>query len=95
MLKTDKAPGQPFIEEVLPKIQQAEAWRRERELNFHLEVDGGINFGTAAECARVGADTFVSGTGLFGQPRMKTAIQKMRRMVEAHATLADAATLQA
>ena len=87
--------GQPFIEEVLPKVQQADAWRRERGLNLHLEVDGGINFGTAAECARVGADTFVSGTGLFGQPRMKTAIQKMRRMVEAHATLADAATLQA
>ena len=73
--------GQAFIEEALPKIQQAEAWRRERGLDFHLEVDGGINFKTAADCARAGADTFVSGTGLFAQPRMKTAIAKMRQIV--------------
>jgi len=78
--------GQPFIEESLPKIQQAHAWRRDRGLNFFLEVDGGINFDTAAECAGAGADTFVSGTGLFGQPRMKTAVARMRRLVEAAAS---------
>ncbi len=74
--------GQPFIEETLPKIQQAAVWRRERRLNYRIQVDGGITFNTAAECARVGADTFVSGTGLFGQPRMKTAVAKMRKIVE-------------
>jgi ribulose-phosphate 3-epimerase len=77
--------GQPFIEETLPKIQQADAWRRERGLPFHLEVDGGINFKTAAECARAGADTFVSGTGLYGEPRMKNAVEKMRRVTKAGA----------
>jgi ribulose-phosphate 3-epimerase len=77
--------GQTFIEETLPKVQQADAWRRKRHLNFRLEVDGGINFATAAECARVGADTFVSGTGLYGQPRLKTAIAKMRQTVRASA----------
>jgi ribulose-phosphate 3-epimerase len=77
--------GQTFIEETLPKVQQADAWRRKRHLNFRLEVDGGINFTTAAECARVGADTFVSGTGLYGQPRLKTAIAKMRQTVRAGA----------
>src|SRR5208283_3568005 len=50
--------GQSFIHECLPKIQQADAWRRERKLNYRIEVDGGINNQTAAECARVGADTF-------------------------------------
>src|SRR6266850_7022473 len=57
--------GQEFIHECLPKIQQAEAWRRERMLRYRLEVDGGINNQTVGECARVGADTFVSGVGLF------------------------------
>ncbi len=80
--------GQAFIEETLPKVQQAHAWRRERGLRVHLEVDGGINFDTAADCARAGADTFVSGTSLFGHPRMKVAVRKMREIVHANAALA-------
>jgi len=73
--------GQPFIAETLPKIQQAAAWRRERQLTYRIEVDGGINFTTAAECARAGADTFVSGTGLFGQRNLRAAIRKMNSIV--------------
>jgi ribulose-phosphate 3-epimerase len=78
--------GQPFIEETLPKIQQAAAWRRERGLKYRIEVDGGINFQTAADTARAGADTFVSGTGLFGRPNMKAAVRKMRQLVERSAS---------
>lgn len=77
--------GQPFITECLPKIQQAAAWRRDLGLKYRIEVDGGINFQTAVECARAGADTFVSGTGLFGKPNMKAAVAKMRRQVQAAA----------
>lgn len=73
--------GQPFIAEMLPKIQQADDWRREKGLNYRIEVDGGITCATAAECALVGADTFVSGTGLFGQRSLKTALNKMRLAV--------------
>lgn len=77
--------GQSFIEEMIPKIQQADAWRRERGLPFRIEVDGGINLLTAAECARAGADTFVSGTALFGQRNLKAAIRKMRDAGVRHA----------
>ena len=76
--------GQSFIHECLPKIQQVEAWRREKMLPYRIEVDGGINDQTAAECARVGADTFVAGTSLFGQRSLKGAITKMRKIVNAH-----------
>ncbi|MGO9587511.1 MAG: ribulose-phosphate 3-epimerase [Limisphaerales bacterium] len=76
--------GQEFIHETLPKVQQAEAWRRERKLPYRIAVDGGINFETAAECARDGADTFVSGTALFGAHNLKAAVKKMRRIVNAH-----------
>jgi ribulose-phosphate 3-epimerase len=75
--------GQSFIYETLPKIQQAYAWRREKNLSYNIEVDGGINFKTAGECARVGADAFVSGTGLFGQRSLKGAVKKLRKIVEA------------
>jgi len=77
--------GQPFIQEMLPKIQQAAAWRRERGLNYRIEVDGGITLGTAVECAKAGADTFVSGTALFGQRQLGRAVKKMRDAVTAAA----------
>jgi ribulose-phosphate 3-epimerase len=76
--------GQEFIHECLPKVQQAEAWRREKKLSYRIEVDGGINNQTAAECARAGADTFVAGTSLFGQHSLKVAINKMRKIVNAN-----------
>lgn len=77
--------GQSFIHETLPKVQQVAEWRRELNLNYRIEVDGGINFQTAVECAKAGADTFVSGTGLFGQPSLRLAVAKMRRLVTAAA----------
>lgn len=73
--------GQEFMPECLPKIQQAAVWRREKNLSYRISVDGGINEQTAAECARVGADTFVSGTSLFGAPSLESAIKKMRQIV--------------
>lgn len=77
--------GQPFIEETIPKIQQAFTWRTEKNLNYRIEVDGGINFEKAVECAQAGADTFVSGTGLFGKRNLKAAVKKMREMVHSNA----------
>jgi ribulose-phosphate 3-epimerase len=76
--------GQEFIHESLPKIQQAEAWRRERKLPYRISVDGGINNQTAAECARAGADTFVAGTALFRQHNMAAAVKKMRQILHDH-----------
>jgi len=82
--------GQSFIHECLPKIQQAAAWRREKKLNYQIEVDGGINNQTVAECARAGADTFVAGTALFSQRNMGAAIKKMRKIaLESDPALAD------
>ena len=60
--------GQSFRRDMLPKIAQIAEWRRTRGLNFRLEVDGGIDLATAAECRAVGTDTFVAGTSFFGAP---------------------------
>jgi len=82
--------GQSFIVECLPKIQQVARWRRELGLNYRIEVDGGIKFDTAAECARAGADVFVSGSGLFSHRNLKAAVARMRRIVnENDPALAD------
>jgi ribulose-phosphate 3-epimerase len=76
--------GQSFMEECLPKIQQAWEWRQGKGLGYRIEVDGGIDDKTAIECAQMGSDTFVSGTGLFKKRNMKQAILKMRGGVEKH-----------
>ena len=57
--------GQAFRRDVLPKLAKIASWRGERRLGFHLEVDGGIDLATAAECRAAGADTFVVGTSFF------------------------------
>src|SRR4051812_25463676 len=57
--------GQPFRRDMLPKLKEIDGWRRARGLKFRLEVDGGIDLATAAECRAVGADTFVAGTSFF------------------------------
>ena len=76
--------GQEFITECLTKIQQAAAWRRKLGLKYRIAVDGGIHFSTAEECAKAGADTFISGTGIFEHRNMKGAVAKMRKLVDAH-----------
>jgi ribulose-phosphate 3-epimerase len=79
--------GQGFITECLPKIRQAAAWRQELGLKFRIAVDGGIHFDTAAACAQEGADTFISGTGLFEHKNIKAAVAKMRKVAQACAPI--------
>jgi len=74
--------GQQFITECLTKVQQAAAWRDKRGLKYRIGVDGGVHFNTASGCAAAGADTFISGTGLFEQRNMKAAVAKMRKITE-------------
>ncbi|MGH7959228.1 MAG: ribulose-phosphate 3-epimerase [Opitutaceae bacterium] len=72
--------GQAFRRDMLPKIREIDTWRRERGLTFRLEVDGGIDVDTAAECRSAGADIFVAGTSFFrsaDQPAFASAIARL------------------
>jgi ribulose-phosphate 3-epimerase len=77
--------GQGFITETLPKIQQALAWREKYNLKYRIAVDGGIHFDTVGSCAHAGADTFISGTALFGQKNLKAAVAKLRKLAQSQA----------
>jgi ribulose-phosphate 3-epimerase len=57
--------GQAFRADVLPKIAQLALWRSVGSLDFSIEVDGGIDLASAAECRAAGADKFVAGTSFF------------------------------
>ncbi len=57
--------GQKFREDVLPKMNLLSYWRKERGLEYRLEVDGGINLQTAKFCTSRNIDTLVAGTAFF------------------------------
>jgi ribulose-phosphate 3-epimerase len=58
--------GQELIPKTLNKVRELELLRREHELHFRLEVDGGINKVTAPLAVAAGADILVAGTAVFG-----------------------------
>ena len=57
--------GQKFISSTVHKIAQLAKIRRERGLNFRIEVDGGISTDTVAEVVRAGAELLVAGSAVF------------------------------
>ena len=58
--------GQKFIPEMLEKIEELANIREEKNYNFLIEVDGGINVETSKACRDKGADLLVCGSFLFG-----------------------------
>ena len=71
--------GQDFIPSVLDKISVLRKTIDQKKLNIRLEVDGGIKLDNIAEVANAGADTFVSGSGIFGEKSYQDVISKMRQ----------------
>lgn len=57
--------GQSFRTDVLPKIKKISEWRDNHQLDFRIEVDGGIDTQSAPACTEQGADTLVAGTAFF------------------------------
>ena len=57
--------GQKFTPEVLSKIKQLKKIQTEKNLNFDIEIDGGINFDNSKDAIEAGANILVSGTTIF------------------------------
>jgi len=72
------AGGQPFLHDVMPKLEAARNYLQEAGLSPLLEVDGGITVDTLPIAWRHGADTFVAGSSVFGQGQPEDNIQALR-----------------
>jgi ribulose-phosphate 3-epimerase len=81
--------GQSFIPAALDKLRQVRKLIDDSGLAIRLEVDGGVKADNIAEIKAAGADTFVSGSGIFGKPRdgdphrYDTIIRRMREALAA------------
>ncbi|MEJ2575695.1 MAG: ribulose-phosphate 3-epimerase [Gammaproteobacteria bacterium] len=76
--------GQSFIPSALDKLRQAREIIKASGRDVRLEIDGGVKVDNIGEIAAAGADTFVSGSGIFGKGedsdphRYDGIIKKMR-----------------
>ena len=57
--------GQKFMPEVLEKIKELKKIQNEKNLDFDIEIDGGINFDNCKDVINAGANILVSGTTIF------------------------------
>lgn len=71
--------GQSYIPAATSKIARARALLDRTETRAALEVDGGITVDTIEAAWRAGADTFVAGTAVFGQPDIAGAVRALTR----------------
>ncbi len=78
--------GQSFIPGTLDKLRQAraliDAHVRVGGQPIALEVDGGVKVDNIGAIRAAGADTFVAGSAIFGQPDYAAVIKKMREQLE-------------
>ena len=70
--------GQSFIPAALEKLRRARELIDRSGRAIRLEVDGGVKVENAAEVAKAGADTFVSGSAIFGQKDYRAVVTAMR-----------------
>jgi ribulose-phosphate 3-epimerase len=70
--------GQSFMPDMLPKISGLKKVIDKNNYNCIIEVDGGINAQTAAQCIQAGATALVSGNYIFASSNLKSAIQSLK-----------------
>ncbi|ELU4011064.1 ribulose-phosphate 3-epimerase [Vibrio vulnificus] len=70
--------GQSFIPHTLDKLRAVRKMIDATGRDIRLEIDGGVKVENIREIAEAGADMFVAGSAIFGQPDYKTVIDEMR-----------------
>jgi len=70
--------GQSFLDSALRKTEQARRLIEASGRDIRLEVDGGIKVDNIRRVASAGADCFVAGSAIFGQPDYRAVIDAMR-----------------
>jgi len=78
--------GQKFIPYTLDKVRRLAQARREKGLDFSIEIDGGVTLDNIGEMVKAGVDWVVAGSAIFGGGNPAAAFAEMRQ--HAHAAAA-------
>jgi ribulose-phosphate 3-epimerase len=75
--------GQQFIPNALNKVRQLAARKRERQLHFPIEIDGGITIENIADVTRAGVEWVVAGSSVFHTVNPAAAFEELARAARA------------
>jgi ribulose-phosphate 3-epimerase len=77
--------GQKLIPYVLDKVRKLARMRRERQLTFPIEIDGGVNLENLAEVVQAGCDWIVTGSAIFHSRDAEATVREMREIAARYA----------
>lgn len=60
--------GQSFISGCIDKVSKLNELRKEKNYNYQIQIDGGVNDTNAKELIKAGANNLVAGSYIFGEP---------------------------
>ncbi len=75
--------GQAFIPSTLDKLRRVRERIDASGRAIRLEIDGGVKPDNIGEIAKAGADTFVAGSAIFGQPDYRDIVRRMKAAADA------------
>ena len=74
--------GQKFIKNSIRRIEEAVSLRKKFNLNFLIEIDGGVNKKTVVEAKKAGVDVFVAGSDIFSADNITAATAELKNLVK-------------
>jgi ribulose-phosphate 3-epimerase len=73
--------GQKFIESSLKKIAELKKIREDKNLEFEIEIDGGVTSANIQKISNAGCDIFVAGSSIFGKDNISGASKELKNLV--------------
>ncbi|MBQ1887840.1 MAG: ribulose-phosphate 3-epimerase [Firmicutes bacterium] len=73
--------GQKFIPSAMDKIRLLNRIRREKDLHFVIEIDGGVNLKNAADIKAAGCDILVAGSAVFGADDIPARVREFQAVL--------------
>ncbi len=74
--------GQEFIQNSLNKIRQLDRMRRERRLDFAIEIDGGVSHANVETIVQAGCNWLVAGSHIFHSADPTATVKEMQQLAE-------------
>lgn len=74
------ASGQETMPEMIARVKEIDEFRRNNNLSFKIEFDGGVNLQNAKQIVENGADILVSGNFIYSSKNRKEAVEKLKNL---------------
>lgn len=74
------ASGQETLPEMIDRVKEIDEFRKNNNLRFKIEFDGGVNLQNAKQIVENGADILVSGNFVYSSKNRKDAVEKLKNL---------------